>query len=397
MRQLHLIRPSAAALCNRYVDALEKQLADAQLRNRDLLRGQHSTFSSPGAHHRARVAPDDSKALANERSQKEAALQGQRALQEEIMRMQDERENLENEALAFKERMETAVGSFEGILEQAVQEKNLAYQELLVVQGQLETAQRRAEVEAEERWRGRMEEARTLHGREISALRLSLQQPPAQGGQLDLKSKENEALRAEHDRTAQRLAEVEATLGKRIETLEMELTQERRTVIEAREGMAAAMEAAGVAREATATARDEAAAAQEETRAALRAAREAAEGAQAQAETLRGEQTAALSLQLAALEAELAAERKALAAAKEVAAAAKEEVGLARAEEKAASVKMTEMEARLAAAPQAWRGLAHAQRPRFCSALWDAIAGPLPRASRLASGGGHIDFLLCAR
>lgn len=70
-----------------------------------------------------------------------AARDRNRVLQTELVRVREEKAALEAEALAFKQRMETAVGSFEGIIEQAVEEKTRTFQQLLTAKQQLHTAQ----------------------------------------------------------------------------------------------------------------------------------------------------------------------------------------------------------------------------------------------------------------
>jgi hypothetical protein len=70
-----------------------------------------------------------------------AARDQNRVLQTELVRVRQEKAALEAEALAFKQRMETAVTSFEGIIEQAVEEKTRTFQQLLTAKQQLHTAQ----------------------------------------------------------------------------------------------------------------------------------------------------------------------------------------------------------------------------------------------------------------
>ena len=115
------------------MDSLEKQLRDVQSRNDNLVRTQNYVHSP----YKAR-APDYS--LAAERSQREASVAGQSALQSEVWRLQDEKENIEEEALAFKQRMEVAVSSFETIIEQAVREKADIYEQLQTARRQLSRA-----------------------------------------------------------------------------------------------------------------------------------------------------------------------------------------------------------------------------------------------------------------
>jgi len=69
-----------------------------------------------------------------------AAQDRNRVLQVELVRMRENKAALEAEALAFKQRMEHAVGSFEGIIEQAVDEKARTFQQLLAAKQQLQTA-----------------------------------------------------------------------------------------------------------------------------------------------------------------------------------------------------------------------------------------------------------------
>ena len=81
----------------RYVDALEKQVNDVQVRNRDLIRAQPMYAQRPAY---GAQRPDLSNALAAERHQREAALEGQRALQSEIMRLQEEKQEDSKELAA---------------------------------------------------------------------------------------------------------------------------------------------------------------------------------------------------------------------------------------------------------------------------------------------------------
>ena len=399
----------------RYVDALEKQLGDAQVRNRDLIRAQPigSAYGQRPAYGAQR--PDLSNALASERSQRSAAVEGQRALQDECVRLQEEKQDIEKEAFAYQERMEVTIGTFEGVLDQAARDKGAVYEQMLALQQQLEAEQRNGDSLAEERWRGRLEEARELHARELGALRLELaDQPPQLDSVLDL-AQENRLLREQCERTNQLLAATEEALAtaegsqaERMQALETELTVERRSVGEAAQAAAAAKEEAAAAkaeastaRSSAATAREEAAEAQELLLVALRKAelaRDEAEAARLQTAEVRAEveaakvqadlsrfgaevdaakahsqaqaqaqmdaakakseaqalhsEEAALSRQVATLEAELALERGGLASAKETIAVARQEARVARGEEKDASFKLSEMAAELAAASE---------------------------------------------
>ena len=399
----------------RYVDALEKQVADVQVRNRDLIRAQPvgSAYGQRPAYGAQR--PDLSNALAAERSQRSAAVEGQRALQDECVRLQEEKQDIEKEAFAYQERMEVTIGTFEGVFEQAARDKEAIYEQLLALQQQLEAEQRNGDSLAEERWRGRLEEARELHARELGALRLELaDQPPQLDSVLDL-AQENRLLREQCERTTQLLAATEEALAtaegsqaERMQTLETELTVERRSVGEAAQAAAAAKEEAAkakaeasTAQSSAATAREEAAEAQELLLVALRKAelaRAEAEAARVQTAEVKAEveaakvqadlsrfgaevdaakahsqaqaqaqmdaakakseaqalhsEEAALSRQVATLEAELALERGSLASAKETIAVARQEARVARGEEKDVSFKLSEVEAQLAAASQ---------------------------------------------
>lgn len=239
----------------RYVDALEKQVADVQVRNRVLIRAQPvgSAYGQRPAYGAQR--PDLSNALAAERSQRSAAVEGQRALQDECVRLQEEKQDIEKEAFAYQERMEVTIGTFEGVFEQAARDKEAIYEQLLALQQQLEAEQRNGDSLAEERWRGRLEEARELHARELGALRLELaDQPPQLDSVLDL-AQENRLLREQCERTTQLLAATEEALAtaegsqaERMQTLETELTVERRSVGEAAQAAAAAKEEAAKAK-----------------------------------------------------------------------------------------------------------------------------------------------------
>ena len=405
----HRTTLSLRATC-RYVDALEKQVADGHARNRELLRsayGQRPTYG--------KQRPDLSNALAAERSHRSAAVEGQRALQDECVRLHEEKQDIENEAFAYQERMEATIGTFEAVLEQAARDKEAVYEQLLALKQQLEAERRNGDALAEERWRGRLEEARELHARELGALRLELaEKPPQLDSVLDL-AQENRLLKEQCERTTQLLAAAEeasaaaeGSQAERLQALETELTVERRSVREAAQAAAAAKEEAAAAkaeastaRSAAATAREEAAEAQELLLVALgkaEAARAEAEAARMQTAEVKAEVEAAkvqadlsrfeaevdaakahsqaqaqaqmdaakakseaqalhseevaLTQQVAALESELALERGSLASAKETIAAARQEARVARGEEKDASFKLSEMEAQLATALQ---------------------------------------------
>ena len=405
----HRTTPSLRATC-RYVDALEKQVADGHARHRELLRSSYGQRPTYG-----KQRPDLSNALAAERSHRSAAVEGQRALQDECVRLQEEKQDIENEAFAYQERMEATIGTFEAVLEQAARDKEAVYEQLLALKQQLEAERRNGDALAEERWRGRLEEARELHARELGALRLELaEKPPQLNSVLDL-AQENRLLKEQCERTTQLLAAAEEALAtaegsqaERLQALETELTVERRSVREAAQAAAAAKEEAAAAkaeastaRSAAATAREEAAEAQELLLVALGkadAARAEAEAARAQTAEVKAEVEAAkvqadlsrfeaevdaakahsqaqaqaqmdaakakseaqalhseevaLTQQVAALESELALERGSLASAKETIAAARQEARVARGEEKDASFKLSEMEAQLATALQ---------------------------------------------
>ena len=400
---------SLRATC-RYVDALEKQVADGHARHRELLRSSYGQRPTYG-----KQRPDLSNALAAERSHRSAAVEGQRALQDECVRLHEEKQDIENEAFAYQERMEATIGTFEAVLEQAARDKEAVYEQLLALKQQLEAERRNGDALAEERWRGRLEEARELHARELGALRLELaEKPPQLNSVLDL-AQENRLLKEQCERTTQLLAAAEEALAtaegsqaERLQALETELTVERRSVREAAQAAAAAKEEAAAAkaeastaRSAAATAREEAAEAQELLLVALgkaEAARAEAEAARMQTAEVKAEVEAAkvqadlsrfeaevdaakahsqaqaqaqmdaakakseaqalhseevaLTQQVAALESELALERGSLASAKETIAAARQEARVARGEEKDASFKLSEMEAQLATALQ---------------------------------------------
>ena len=261
----HRTTPSLRATC-RYVDALEKQVADGHARNRELLRsayGQRPTYG--------KQRPDLSNALAAERSHRSAAVEGQRALQDECVRLHEEKQDIENEAFAYQERMEATIGTFEAVLEQAARDKEAVYEQLLALKQQLEAERRNGDALAEERWRGRLEEARELHARELGALRLELaEKPPQLDSVLDL-AQENRLLKEQCERTTQLLAAAEEALAtaegsqaERLQALETELTVERRSVREAAQAAAAAKEEAAAAKAEASTARSSAATAREE-------------------------------------------------------------------------------------------------------------------------------------
>ena len=398
----HRTTLSLRATC-RYVDALEKQVADGHARHRELLRSSYGQRPTYG-----KQRPDLSNALAAERSHRSAAVEGQRALQDECVRLHEEKQDIENEAFAYQERMEATIGTFEAVLEQAARDKEAVYEQLLALKQQLEAERRNGDALAEERWRGRLEEARELHARELGALRLELaEKPPQLDSVLDL-AQENRLLKEQCERTTQLLAAAEEALAtaegsqaERLQALETELTVERRSVREAAQAAAAAKAEASTARSAAATAREEAAEAQELLLVALgkaEAARAEAEAARMQTAEVKAEVEAAkvqadlsrfeaevdaakahsqaqaqaqmdaakakseaqalhseevaLTQQVAALESELALERGSLASAKETIAAARQEARVARGEEKDASFKLSEMEAQLATALQ---------------------------------------------
>jgi hypothetical protein len=385
-------------------------VADGHARHRELL---HSAYGQRPTYGKQR--PDLSNALAAERSHRSAAVEGQRALQDECVRLHEEKQDIENEAFAYQERMEATIGTFEAVLEQAARDKEAVYEQLLALQRQLEAERRNGDALAEERWRGRLEEARELHARELGALRLELaEKPPQLDSVLDL-AQENRLLKEQCERITQLLAAAEEALAtaegsqaERLQTLETELTVERRSVREAAQAAAAAKEEAAAAkaeastaRSSAATAREEAAEAQELLLVALgkaEAARAEAEAARMQTAEVKAEVEAAqvqadlsrfgaeveaakahsqaqtqaqmeaakakseaqalhkeevaLSRQVAALEAELALERGSLASAKETIAVARQEARVARGEEKDASFKLSEMESQLATALQ---------------------------------------------
>mgnify|MGYP003684435449 CR=1 FL=1 len=75
-----------------------------------------------------------------------AAQERNRVLQMELMRLREEKSSVEAEALAFKQRMESAVISFEGIIEKSVEEKTRAFQQLLVVKQQLQASRQQLRV-----------------------------------------------------------------------------------------------------------------------------------------------------------------------------------------------------------------------------------------------------------
>ena len=178
----HRTTLSLRATC-RYVDALEKQVADGHARHRELLRSSYGQRPTYG-----KQRPDLSNALAAERSHRSAAVEGQRALQDECVRLHEEKQDIENEAFAYQERMEATIGTFEAVLEQAARDKEAVYEQLLALKQQLEAERRNGDALAEERWRGRLEEARELHARELGALRLELaEKPPQLDSVLDLK------------------------------------------------------------------------------------------------------------------------------------------------------------------------------------------------------------------
>jgi hypothetical protein len=79
-------------------------------------------------------------ALRAMRTERDAALHSQRSLQMQLSHEREENRNLENEVIAFKQRMEAAISSFEGIVEQAAQEKGTLLSQLQAARQQAEIA-----------------------------------------------------------------------------------------------------------------------------------------------------------------------------------------------------------------------------------------------------------------
>jgi len=287
--------------------------------------------------------------------------------------LHEEKQDIENEAFAYQERMEATIGTFEAVLEQAARDKEAVYEQLLALKQQLEAERRNGDALAEERWRGRLEEARELHARELGALRLELaEKPPQLDSVLDL-AQENRLLKEQCERTTQLLAAAEEALAtaegsqaERLQALETELTVERRSVREAAQAAAAAKEEAAAAkaeastaRSAAATAREEAAEAQELLLVALgkaEAARAEAEAARMQTAEVKAEVEAAkVQADLSRFEAEVdaakahsQAQAQAQAQAQMDAAKAKSEAQALHSEEVALTQQVAALESELA-------------------------------------------------
>eukprot|EP00965_Chrysotila_dentata_P182014 6010215-Pleurochrysis_carterae.AAC.1 len=134
-----------------------------------------------------------------------------KALQAELLQVQEEKAVLEGEALAFKQRMEAAVNSFEGIIEQAVAEKTRMYQQLVSAKQQLQTAREQLEQQG---------------GR-------SLRVSEADEGEADLSAAfERAELHASHER---QLAALRAEADETARSLQAELSERAREAREARE------------------------------------------------------------------------------------------------------------------------------------------------------------------
>ena len=104
------------------VDHLERQIRELELENRKLRRVQAGRIGGgPGAP----FSPETSAAYT-------ALEQGphQRALAEEVARLRSENRSLEVEGIAFQQRMEAAINTFEEQLEQTAHDKELMSSEL---------------------------------------------------------------------------------------------------------------------------------------------------------------------------------------------------------------------------------------------------------------------------
>ena len=114
-------------------DRVEHQL-------REMMRGKPREAPPPSR------APQSSKIDAHHtlvhqlRTERDAALQAQRSLQAQLVHERQENRDLENEFIAFKNRMEGAISSFEDIVEQAAQEKAELLRQLHVAEHQSKAA-----------------------------------------------------------------------------------------------------------------------------------------------------------------------------------------------------------------------------------------------------------------
>jgi chromosome segregation ATPase len=105
--------------------------------------GQRSAYTHATAPLQAQHA-QAMEALMLTRAERDTALQQQRSLQLQVAHEREENRNLESEVIAFKQRMEAAIGSFEEIVEQAGQEKAALLSQLQAAQQEAENARRNA-------------------------------------------------------------------------------------------------------------------------------------------------------------------------------------------------------------------------------------------------------------
>ena len=114
-----------------HADAAERQVLEAERRHSTLMMTAAADGAWRAVSHRTQRA-DDILAIQDRN----------RILQVELNRLREEKATVEAEAQAFKQRMESAVSSFEVIIEQAVQEKANTFQQLVETRQRLKQSQR---------------------------------------------------------------------------------------------------------------------------------------------------------------------------------------------------------------------------------------------------------------